>query len=155
MAFAISLHLLAAVVWIGGMFFAYMCLRPSAAAILEPPARLRLWSATFARFFPWVWIAIIILPASGYWIVFKVMNGLGSAGLHIQLMNALGIAMILLYLYVYFLPYRQLKEAIITEQWPQGAQALAQIRRIVGTNLVLGLIVTVIASAGRYIQYSF
>ena len=83
------------------------------------------------------------------------MNGLGSAGLHIQLMNALGIAMILLYLYVYFLPYRQLKEAIITEQWPQGAQALAQIRRIVGTNLVLGLIVTVIASAGRYIQYSF
>ena len=37
MAIAIPLHLLAAVIWVGGMFFAYMALRPVAASLLEPP----------------------------------------------------------------------------------------------------------------------
>ena len=44
MAIAIALHLLAAVIWVGGMFFAYMALRPAAASLLEPPLRLPLWS---------------------------------------------------------------------------------------------------------------
>ncbi len=46
-----ALHLLAAVVWVGGMFFAWMILRPAAVDILEPPARLRLWLSVFKRFF--------------------------------------------------------------------------------------------------------
>lgn len=48
------IHLLAAIVWVGGMFFAYMVLRPAAVEVLEPPARLRLWNVVFRRFFPWV-----------------------------------------------------------------------------------------------------
>ena len=55
MPIAITLHLLAAVVWVGGMFFAYVALRPVAASLLPPPLRLPLWSQTVARFFPWVW----------------------------------------------------------------------------------------------------
>ena len=45
MALLIAVHTLSAVVWVGGMFFAWMCLRPVAAQQLEPPARLRLWAA--------------------------------------------------------------------------------------------------------------
>ena len=50
-AFALALHVLGAVVWVGGMFAAYMCLRP-AAGPLDPPVRLKLWRAFFQKFFP-------------------------------------------------------------------------------------------------------
>ena len=63
-ALAFALHILGAVVWVGGMFGIYACLRP-ALDTLEPPQRLRLMRVTFQKFFPWVWIAILLLLASG------------------------------------------------------------------------------------------
>ena len=73
-ALALALHILGAVVWVGGMFAAYMCLRP-AAGPLDPPVRLKLWSAFFQKFFPFVWIAILLLLASGYWMLFTTFGG--------------------------------------------------------------------------------
>ncbi len=46
-----ALHVLAATVWVGGMFFAWMVLRPAAVAMLQAPERLRLWTDVFRRFF--------------------------------------------------------------------------------------------------------
>ena len=48
---ALAFHILGTVVWVGGMFAAYVCLRPAAGA-LEPPQRLRLWRNFFAKFLP-------------------------------------------------------------------------------------------------------
>ena len=55
-AFALpyTLHVLAALVWVGGMFFAWMVLRPATVAALDGPARLRLWVEVFRRFFGWM-----------------------------------------------------------------------------------------------------
>jgi uncharacterized membrane protein len=133
------------------MFFAYQVLRPVAAAQLEPPQRLRLWSGVFSRFFPWVWVFIIALPVSGYWMLFTLFGGMGSAGLHIHIMQGLGWLMILLYLHLYFAPFRRLKDAVITENWPEAGKQLNQIRRFVGINLSLGLIVIAVAAGGRYL----
>ncbi|MEJ1958254.1 MAG: hypothetical protein WDM70_01360 [Nitrosomonadales bacterium] len=47
MAFFKLLHLLAVILWVGGMFFAYVVLRPSAVEILQSPERLRLWDKVF------------------------------------------------------------------------------------------------------------
>ena len=58
MALVITLHLLAVVIWVGGMFFAYMALRPAAGNLLEPPIRQTLWVAVFKRFFVWVWVSL-------------------------------------------------------------------------------------------------
>ena len=85
LAVLLSLHILSAVVWVGGMFAAYMCLRPAVGA-LEPPQRLRLWRAFFQKFFPWVWAAVLLLLASGYWMLIMTFGGfavapLGSVGL--------------------------------------------------------------------------
>ena len=146
----ITLHLLAAVVWVGGMFFAYMALRPAAARLLEPPQRLSLWVATFGRFFPWVWIAVLLLPLTGYLMVFKVFGGMGHAGLHVHLMQGLGWLMIALYLHLYFARYRKLHHRVAEQDWPEAGLQLNRIRRIVGTNLLLGLAVVAIASGGRY-----
>ncbi|MEJ2181584.1 MAG: hypothetical protein P8Y28_14415, partial [Gammaproteobacteria bacterium] len=74
-AIALSIHMLASIIWVGGMFFAYMFLRPVAAEMLEPPVRLQLWSAVFARFFKWVWPIVILLPATGYWMIFSNWDG--------------------------------------------------------------------------------
>ena len=36
-----AIHLLAVIVWVGGMFFTLMCLRPAVHEVLEAPARVR------------------------------------------------------------------------------------------------------------------
>jgi uncharacterized membrane protein len=140
----ISLHLLSVVVWVGGMFFAYMALRPAAASLLEPPARLSLWVAVFRRFFPWVWAAIVIILATGLWIIAAFYVSMAKAPLHIHLMYGLGLVMMGLFFFVFFFPYRKLKTAVIAQDWPQGGRHLAVIRRVVGLNTALGLIVTVV-----------
>ena len=150
MAVAIALHLLAAVIWVGGMFFAYMALRPVAAALLEPPLRLPLWSQVFARFFPWVTAAVITLPVTGYWMLFTTFGGMAGAGVYIHLMQGIGLVMILLYGHLYFGPYRRMNIALGKQDWKDAGARLAQIRKIIATNLSLGLIVVVIASSGKY-----
>ena len=151
MFIAIPLHILATVIWVGGMFFAYMALRPVAASLLEPPLRLPLWSQVFARFFPWVWAAVIILLATGLWMVFSTFGGFGHVGVYVHLMTTIGLLMMLLFMHVFFGPYRRMKLALAANDIPEAGRRLGQIRMIIGINLALGLIVTVVASAGRFL----
>jgi uncharacterized membrane protein len=151
MFIAITLHLLAVVIWVGGMFFAWMALRPVAAAQLEPPLRMPLWVGVFTRFFPWVWAAVLLLPATGYWMVFKVFGGLQGLALYIHVMQGIGIVMILIFLHVFFAPYRRLRQAVTAQDFAAAGRALGQIRRLIGVNLILGLTVVVITSSGRYL----
>ena len=151
MSVSIALHLLAAVIWVGGMFFAYMALRPAAARVLEPPQRLQLWVHVFKLFFIWVWLSIITVLATGYWMLFAVFGGFANAGMHIHLMHGAGIVMVLIYLHVFFAPYRRLRHAVIVQDYQEGGKRLAQIRKLIALNLSIGLIVVVIASGGRYL----
>lgn len=150
MPVAITLHILSAVVWVGGMFFAWMALRPVAARLLEPPLRLPLWSQTFARFFPWVWAAVVLLPASGYWMIFETFEGMQNVGLHVHVMQLVGIVMIVIYLHVFFAPYRGMNRAIAAGDFTAAGKHLTVIRRLIGINLVLGLITIIIATGGAY-----
>ncbi len=148
MSLAITLHLLAAVIWVGGMFLAYVCLRPVAATLLEPPLRLSLWSQLFSRFFPWVWGAVVVLALTGHWMI-GLYGGMAAVGLHVHLMLASGYLMIALYLHLYFAPFQRLKKAVAATDWPAAAVQLNQIRRIVGINLLLGLVTVANAGGGR------
>lgn len=142
-----ALHALAAVLWVGGMFFAHQVMRPSLGG-LEGPDRLTIWTKAFPKFFVWVWIAVIVLPATGY-IMVGDMGGFEAAGLHTTIMHYLGWLMIAIYLFVFFMPYRGLKAAVAAQNWPEGAKNLAMIRVLVGTNTLIGLIVITIAVLGR------
>ena len=148
---AIALHLITSTIWVGGMFFAYMALRPAAAEILEPPLRLELWLNTFKRFFLWVWMSVIILPISGYWMIMQIWGGFSAIGLDLKLMHIIGWVMILIYMVVYFVPYRRMRVALASNDIKNAANVLALIRKLVALNLTLGIIVIVIASAGRYL----
>jgi len=142
-------HALSAVVWVGGMFFAHQVLRP-AATLLEPGPRLLLWSRVLGRFFAWVIAAIVLLLVSGYTLVFVVFGGFSRVGIHIHLMQGIGILMMLLFFHLYFAPWRRFQAAVARENWAEGGRQLGQIRTIVTINLVLGLVVVAIGSSGRY-----
>lgn len=140
-------HLLGAILWIGGMFFAYVCLRPAAAEVLEPPQRLPLWAATFARFLPAAAIAVIAILASGTAMLAPI--GMGQAPLGWHLMLALGVLMSAVFAWVYLVLYPKLRAACAAAAWPLAAQALNGIRRLVGLNLVLGLLTVLAAVSAR------
>ncbi len=150
LAIAIALHQLATVVWIGGTFFAHFALRPSAQTQLQPPQRLALLLAVFRRFFVWVWIAVLVLWGSGFWIFSGIYDA--AMGWHVHAMMALALVMTGLFAYLYFVPYRALGQQVAAADWAGAGVRLSTIRRIILLNLTLGLVVTVLGAAGRYWQ---
>jgi uncharacterized membrane protein len=144
MRIALFLHVLSVVVWIGGMFLAYLAVRPAAAEALEPPQRLRLWTGIFRRFFRWVWVAVALLLLTG----FSMMGEMDRVPAYVQAMAGIGIVMMAIFLHVYFAPYGRLKRAVAAEDWKAGGAALAQIRVLVGVNLLLGVANVAVALIG-------
>ncbi len=139
MQIANLLHVLATVVWVGGMFFAHQCLRPVVLVQLEPPQRLRLWSGVFGRFFPWVWLCVALLVGSGQALIIG-MGGMAAIPVHLHVMAGIGYLMSAIFAFLYFMPYASLRKAVAAGDWPAGGQALNRIRRLVGLNLGLGLL---------------
>ncbi len=147
MVISIFLHLFGAVLWVGGMFFAYMALRPVAASVLEPPQRLTLWAGVFGKFFPWVWASVVLILLSGLHMLMKLG---GAAAPHYALtMLVLGVVMMLVFAHVFFAPYKKLKRAVGAQDWKAGGAALGQIRRLIGINLSLGLLTIAVVFVGR------
>lgn len=147
MKIALWFHIMGVVVWVGGMFFAYTALRPAAGKLLEPAQRLPLWAAVFGRFFPWVWLSVGFILASGLYMLFA-LGGFASAPRHTHLMTLLGVLMMAVFGYVWFIPFRRLRRHVTLKDWPHAGVALNQIRLLVATNLTLGLITIAIATLG-------
>lgn len=145
---AILFHLLSVVIWVGGMFFAYMAMRPAAAQTLEPAQRLTLWAATFKRFFPWVWLSIFTLLSSGFYIIAR-FGGFAVVGTYVHIMLALGVLMMLIFGHVYFAGFSRLKSAVAAQDWKAGGNALAKIRILIGLNLSLGIVTVFVAILGK------
>jgi len=147
MIFATFLHILGFTIWVGGMFFAYMALRPVAATRLEPPLRLALWEGVFEKFFVWVWLAVALILGSGLY----MMAIIGRPPMHVNVMLVLGVVMMMIFAHVFFAPYKRLKRAVAAQDWSAGGAALSQIRKMFGINLTLGLVTIAVATLGRLI----
>ena len=145
-AFATGVHQLATLVWVGGMFFAHMVLRPVAADVLDPTERMALMLGVFNRFFPWVWLSVIALWASGLWIYAGLLEG--SAGGHVHLMMGIAAVMTALFTYIWFVPYLRMRAAVTVADWSTAGASLVIIRKIILTNLVLGLVNALVGAAG-------
>ncbi|WP_457787685.1 CopD family protein [Pseudomonas sp. PL-6] len=141
-----TLHLLAALIWVGGMFFAWMILRPAAVQVLEAPARLRLWLSVFQRFFVWVWAAVLVLPVSGVGMLHLGYGGFDTAPRYVHIMMGLYLAMLALFLRIQALQLPELRRAVEAENWPAGGEVLGRIRKVVGSNLLIGLLLVSIAA---------
>jgi len=148
MGIPLALHVLFAVIWVGGMFFAYLCLRP-ALCHLDEKTRATLWSEVLGRFFFWVRIAAAVLLLSGLYMI-DLLGGMQGVGLHVHLMLGLGVVMMLLFLHANFAPFRRLRRAVEGGDWAAAIAQVNQIRVLVAINLCLGLLVVLIAAGGRY-----
>lgn len=145
MTIALFLHVISDVIWVGGMFLAYVCVRPAAAEALEPPQRLKLWTGIFRRFFPWVWAAVVLILLSGFY----MLGEMGAMPPYVIAMTLIGVVMSVIFLHIYFAPFGRLKKAVAAEDWKAGGAALNQIRMLVGVNLALGIFNIAIAILGR------
>lgn len=141
-----TLHLLAALIWVGGMFFAWMILRPAAVETLEAPARLRLWPNVFRRFFVWVWAAVVLLPVSGMGMLHIGYGGFEGAPRYVHIMMGLFLVMLALFLRIQALQLPELRRAVEAGNWQAGGEVLGRIRRVVGGNLLIGLLVVALAA---------
>jgi len=138
------LHLLSIVVWIGGMVFAHFFLRP-AAMQLAPPLRVRLMRETLQGFFRAVLGAIVVVLATGLWMIGRVAKATVQAGLTFNMplswtiMATLGLVMMAIFGHIRFALFKRLDRAVVANDWPTGGAALSAIRTWVAVNTVLGV----------------
>lgn len=144
-----TLHVLAVVVWVGGMVFAHFFLRP-AVAMLEPPVRVRLMHGVLGRFFRAVLVAALLVLGTGVWLIGRAARAAVQAGVGFQMplawsvMALLGLAMVAIFLHIRFVLFKRLDRAVAAADWPAGGAALGQIRQWVAVNLGLGTGVLVV-----------
>ena len=145
---AYVLHVVFAVLWVGGMAFAILALRP-ALAVLEPPQRVALMGRVHKRFFLIIWHAMPIVLLTGYFLLFGHYGGFRGAGWHVHVMHLTGLIMAGIYLTIFFGPWRRMRGALAAGDLPGAAAANDGIRRLVSGNLALGLLTVGIAAWGR------
>jgi len=148
MPIALTLHLLGVIVWVGGMFFAHMVLRGVLGRMLEPQQRLPVLLKVFDGFFLWVWLSVILILASGYWMLFVLYET--ESAFWLSFMSLVGTLMAAIFIFIYALPYHQLDTALKIHDMPKAVAAISLIRQLILTNLILGLLVTVVAIFGKY-----
>jgi len=144
------LHLLGAVVWVGGMAFAILALRPAAHEALEAPDRLALMAAVFRRFFRILWHVAPIVILSGWAMLGSFYWGFGASIWHVHLMHLTGLVMLGVFLFVALVPWRAMRAALLEGDQPKAAAALDTIRKGITVNLALGLVTVAVAGWGRF-----
>lgn len=152
-AATIGLHTLAAVIWVGGMFFAHMVLRPSVTE-MTPSLRMALWRRVLPRFFGWVAVSIAVLLVTGYGVLLTgYRGGIAGGNLHIDIMQIVGAVMIVLFLYMLAIPFTLFRRALDINDLGAAAVQQGRMRAIVLINLILGLATTFIGAAGTFVGY--
>ena len=142
----LALHILCVVVWVGGMFFAYAVLHPALAG-LEGPSRIALQGRVMKRFFLVVWHAMPLVVLSGFAMVFGAYGGFTGVAWPIHAMTGLGLVMAAIFIFLFMRPWRRFRAAV---QPARAAAAGAAIRRLIGVNLVFGIIAILMGSLGHW-----
>jgi uncharacterized membrane protein len=137
----LAVHVLCAVIWVGGMFFAYVVLRPSL-SVLEPIQRIALHTQIFRRFFLIVWHVMPLILLSGFAALFGLFGGPATAPWNISVMMLLGLIMSAVFLLIVFGPYARFRRS--TDRTTIVA-SMDRIRKLIAVNLVLGIITVVVA----------
>ena len=142
------IHLLAAVVWVGGMVFVLFCLRPAAIALLPPPQRIPLMHAALGRFFKLVVLAIALLLATGGAMI--LMVGTKNMPAAWMWMVGLGVVMMSVFFHLRTVPFSRLGKCVETQDWPVAASQLERLRLGVLLNLAIGLAIFAVMKLGRH-----
>jgi uncharacterized membrane protein len=139
----LTLHLLSAVIWVGGMFYTVVVLRP-ALSLLDAGPRLQVQMQTFKKLFFYVWHTMPIMILTGWAMVGLAWGGFGALPWSINAMQGMGILMALIFLYTFFDPWQRLRRAV-----RPGPDLVARVRNLITVNLVLGLLTITAGALGH------
>lgn len=128
-------HLAGVIVWVGGMFFAALCLHPSLAA-LAGKDRAVLMSGTLQRFLRYVTVAVVLIWASG--LSMLAAAGVSPMPIGWHLMIGIGLVMTLIFAYLYLALFRPASQAIERGEMTLVPALFGRIRTLVLVNLTLG-----------------
>lgn len=152
-----TLHLLAIILWVGGMTYTLFFLRPAVTA-LELPLRVRLMHEVLRRFFATVLAAIVVVLATGG-AMMAIFAGSAPSIPPVgsepampwswTVMATLGVLMAAIFGHIRFVLFKRLHVAMLDQKWTLGGAALASIRSWVRVNLVIGLVIVLVAGLGR------
>jgi uncharacterized membrane protein len=143
-AVLLAVHLLGAIIWVGGMFFALAVLRPGM-AFLEGPVRLALHAQVFKRFFRVIWHVMPLMLLTGIAMIFVLYGGFARATWNIHLMTATGLVMGAVFVGIVLGPWRAMQTALGERDLARAGDAVQRIRVLVIANLVLGLVTAAVA----------
>ena len=141
------IHLLAVLIWVGGLFFAYAVLRPAAAEALPVPQRLKLLDAVLRRFFNWVWGAIGALWVTGFYLIYGY-GGIVHAAWHTRYMLVLGVAMAVICGYLFFACLVPFSLHVAKGRWLEAEALLERIRALFLLELALGVLTVCLVAMG-------
>lgn len=142
----LAVHLLAMTVWVGGMAYTLMVLRP-AMTVLDPTMRRSLHGQTGKRFFLLVWHAMPLMLLTGWAMIFGVYGGFAHLPVNVNIMHTLGLIMAALFLVLFFGPWKRFRAAAGAED---AVTAMGSMRRLIGINLLLGVVTIIVASLGHW-----
>jgi len=133
------IHLLAVLIWIGGMFFAYVVLRQATKEALDLPQRMRLWASVLRLFFKWVWVAVGVILITGFYLIY-LYGGIAHVSRYIHVMLALGLVMMVIHGYMFFTCYVPFSLHVAKKRWKEAGEPLGKMGTLVAINFALGLL---------------
>jgi len=123
------LHLFFAIVWVGGMVYSLLFLRPSLREIAQEEQRGKFLKQVFSKFFLAVWLSIIVLFLTGMGLWHGYRKDFSDNSLfHVKLF-LFGL-MVIIFTYIYFFLFRRNK--------------LSHIPNLIGVNLLLSILILLI-----------
>jgi len=148
------LHVVAIIIWVGGMFFAHFFVRP-ALGQLDAPVRFQFSQQVIGSFFKVVIFASLTTLITGYWMIGRVARAASEANipfampLNWTIMATLGTIMVLIFFHIRFAIFKRFSAATFAQDWAAAAKNMQTVRTWVGINLLLGGITVVVALLGN------
>jgi uncharacterized membrane protein len=134
-----AIHLLCVVLWVGGMAFLLVTLRPSMAAI-DPAARLVLQGAVFRRFFRLVWQIMPMAIVSGLLLLILSYSH-QALPWEVMVMQTGGVLMAAIFIGMVLVPNKRFQAKLA--DGTATAADVAPIRRLIWLSLGIGTIILI------------
>jgi uncharacterized membrane protein len=134
-----AIHLLCVVLWVGGMAFLLLTLRPSV-SVIDPTARLALQGAVFRRFFRSIWQVMPMAIVSGLLLLILSYSH-HALPWPVMVMQTGGVLMAAIFIGMVLVPNKRFQAKLAAGA--ATAEDIVPIRRLIWLSLGIGAVILV------------
>jgi uncharacterized membrane protein len=144
-----AVHILAVIIWLGGLFLLCVVLTPSVRN-LDLTTAVPLWHGVLSRFLVWGWIGLALILATGIAMMLIEFGGFANIPNFHRANMAIGIPAIALYGYLYFAPWKRFRRAATSNDLTGAKGQIKQVQALMATVLALGLLASIVSVVAHY-----